>query len=134
MANPQQNSGSMNIDEQFKMLQLKMLQRQLQKEEEEERLEAERTKKRQAANLREVEDARMRAEQERRNQENCPHNSKGISFVRGQKLGTTTDEHGHTKNGFIAFCQICLKRYNSREEIPEHLRSDESFFGGPTNY
>ena len=130
----QEQKPQQSIEEQLKLFQLKDLQRRLAREEEEERIEAAKKEKRLAAARREIEDAQVQAAQTLENQTRCPHNSKGISFVRGQKLGTTRDENGHTKNGFIAFCQICLKRYDSREEIPEHLRSDESFFGGPTNY
>lgn len=58
-------------------------------------------------------------------QERCPHMARDISFVRGQRTG---------KNGrLFAICQICLKEYNSINEIPPHLQSDASFYGGP-NY
>lgn len=134
MAAQDTRSQSMSIDEQLKIFQLKDLQRRLAREEEEEKIQAEKDAKRLEAAKREIEDAKLQAMQREYNQERCPHSSKGISFVRGQRLGMTKDEKGNPVNGFLAFCQICLKSYKSREEIPEHLRSDESFFGGPTNY
>lgn len=135
MANTNQVSSNANdIEAQLKAAQLRRL---LKEEAEAEKAEADfeaAQRKRKATILQEVEVAKQAAEEKRWKQEHCPHCAKDVSFIRGQWLGSRKTKDGQFIRGFLAFCQICLKEYHSIEDIPQHLRSDSDFFGGPKNY
>lgn len=127
-------ANTVDFDLKFKELQYKKLLQEMEAEEEAKAEWKRKEAKRLAGVKKEVEYAQQ-AELERQiAQENCPHAAKDVSFVRGQRLGMSKDENGKMFNGFLAFCQICKKRYDSYESIPAHLRSDIDYFGGPKNY
>jgi len=131
-------SNGLSMDEQIKALQLKKLMRDLE-EEDAEREEFNRKERiRKEAALKEIAFTKQTEAEKAANQEMCPHMAHngigGVSFIRGQKLGMTTDENGNPKDGFIAFCQLCKKSYSKWDDIPPHLRSDREYFGGPKSY
>jgi len=129
-----QNQNNVDWKQEYERLQYQKLLAEMESEKEakaewerKERIRKESAKK-------EAEFAAESESQRKAAQENCPHNSKDISFVRGQRLGFAKDKDGNIINGFLAFCQLCKKRYDSWESIPAHLRSDIDYFGGPKNY
>lgn len=129
-----QNGTPYDPQKEFYELQLAKLKRDLAEDEQRklaEKVTADRRKKNaetEAMYAKESEAAK------KRKQEGCPHMAKDTSFVRGQRLGNAKDKDGNERAGFLAFCQICLKEYDSWDSIPDHLRSDANYFGGPRNY
>lgn len=128
----------LSVEDQIKALQLKKLMRDLEQEDAE-RAEFDRKERiRKEAALKEIAFTQQAELEKLANQAACPHMAHngigGVSFIRGQKLGMTKDENGNTKEGFLAFCQLCKKSYDKWDDIPPHLRSDREYFGGPKSY
>lgn len=123
--------NNIDFEQKLKELQYRKLLMELEEEEEAKKEAKRREEKRLEGAKRDAEDAARAEEEKRIWQENCPHSSKDVSFIRGQRLGRTKDKKGNIVDGFLAFCQICKKRYDTYESIPPHLRSDPGYFGGP---
>lgn len=125
------NPALMNKDVLNDPLVRKSLELQIARMEREEEILKEEKEKEHVRKLKELAAQKRDAdEQERRRvaqeaaQANCPHSSKGVSFVRGQRDGN---------GGYILFCQFCQKTYDSPHKVPQHLQVEQNLIGGP-NY